>query len=91
MSGRLPFQEANARLAKAQALVNDLIIRIRGLSLDLRPSMLDDLGLLPTLIWHIEHYTSMTGVEVNFDHHGLEGKRLSLGLKQPHTVLCRKR
>jgi len=74
MTSQLCFQ-ASTRIAKAQSLVNDLILRVRGLSLDLRPLMLDDLGLLPTLLWHIERYTSMTGVEVHLSHHGLEGKR----------------
>jgi signal transduction histidine kinase len=76
MAGRLPFEAARARLEKAQSLVNDLIRRVRGLSLDLRPSMLDDLGLLPTLLWHLDRYTSTTGVEVKLNHRGLEGKRL---------------
>jgi len=75
MTARLPFEEARTKLEKAQLLVNDLIKRVRGLSLDLRPSMLDDLGLLPTLLWHLDRYTSTTGVEVNFNHHGIEGKR----------------
>ena len=66
---------ASTRIVKAQSIVNDLILRVRGLSLDLRPLMLDDLGLLPTLLWHIERYTSMTGVEVHLSHDGLEGKR----------------
>jgi signal transduction histidine kinase len=77
MAGRLPLQETSIRLDKAQSLVRDLITRVRGLSLDLRPLMLDDLGLLPTLLWHIERYTSNTGVAVKFDHSGLEGKRFA--------------
>jgi signal transduction histidine kinase len=77
MASRLPLQEARIRLEKAQSLVHDLITRVRGLSLDLRPLMLDDLGLLPTLLWHIERYTSNTGVEVKFNHSGLEGKRFA--------------
>lgn len=77
VSGRLPFQEASAKLAEAQALLNDLITRTRGLSLDLRPSMLDDLGLFPALRWHFERYTSNTQVNVTFNHSGLEGKRFA--------------
>ena len=75
MAGRANFQSMNVSLAKAQALIDDLIGRVRGLSLDLRPSLLDDLGLLPTLFWHLERYTSTTGVKVNFDHYGVDGKR----------------
>jgi len=39
--------------------------------------MLDDLGLLPTLLWHIEHYTAQTQVRVNFKHSGLEKRRFA--------------
>ena len=39
--------------------------------------MLDDLGLLPTLLWHIEHYTAQTRVQVTFKHSGLEGRRFA--------------
>jgi len=61
-----------ARLRDAQAVVTDLTARVRTLSLDLRPSMLDDLGLLPALLWHFERYTSQTQVHVAFKHRGLE-------------------
>jgi signal transduction histidine kinase len=60
------------RLREAQALVADLTTRVRSLSLDLRPSMIDDLGLLPTLHWHFQRYTLLTQVQVLFKHSGLE-------------------
>jgi PAS domain S-box-containing protein len=63
------------RLRVAQALVNDLIRRVRDLSLDLRPAMLDSLGLLPVLLSHFECYTTQTNVQVDFKHIGLEGRR----------------
>jgi signal transduction histidine kinase len=61
-----------ARLREAQLVITDLTARVRTLSLDLRPSMLDDLGLLPTLLWHFERYTSQTQVHVAFKHRGLD-------------------
>jgi signal transduction histidine kinase len=45
--------------------------RVRNLSLDLRPAMLDDLGLVPTLLWHFDRYTAQTNVRVAFEHSGL--------------------
>lgn len=77
VSTRLPVEEVGASLDQARALVNELMARVRNLSLDLRPAMLDDFGLLPTLLWHIEHYTAQTKVKVNFKHHGLEKKRFA--------------
>lgn len=75
MASRAPCEESTITLAKAQSLVNDLIRRVRRLSLDLRPLMLDDLGLLPTIVSHIERFALMTGVEVDFSHNGLKDKR----------------
>jgi PAS domain S-box-containing protein len=59
------------QLAVAGGVVNDLMTRVREMSLDLRPAMLDDLGLLPTLLWHFKRYTAHTQVKVKFRHGGL--------------------
>src|SRR6185503_6692482 len=77
MCARLPADNASASLDQARMLVNELMARARKLSLDLRPGMLDDLGLLPTLLWHIEHYTAQTRVRVTFKSSGLEGRRFA--------------
>jgi signal transduction histidine kinase len=68
-------------LGEAQALTNELIGRVRQLSLDLRPAMLDDLGLLPALNWFFERYSRRTNIEVNFRHQGLEQRRFSSELE----------
>ena len=55
-------------------LIDGLIGRVRQMSLDLRPAMLDDHGLMPTLLWYFDRYTSQTRVDVSFEHDGLEGR-----------------
>lgn len=77
VSTRLPATELGDTLGRARGLVNELMARVRKMSLDLRPGMLDDLGLLPTLLWHIENYTAQTNVKVNFKHSGLERQRFA--------------
>lgn len=64
------------RVEQAQAMVNDLIASVRKLSLDLHPAMLDDLGLHPALLWLYERYSLQTGIQVAFDHHGLDQRFL---------------
>jgi signal transduction histidine kinase/DNA-binding response OmpR family regulator len=59
-------------LNDSQAVITELIQQVREMSLKLRPSMLDDLGLLPTLLWYIERYTRQTQIKVNFEHSGLQ-------------------
>ncbi len=63
-------------LERTGMIVNELMRRVRDLSLDLRPAILDDLGLLHALLWHFERYTTQTGVRVIFNHTGIEAQRL---------------
>jgi signal transduction histidine kinase len=69
------------RLQQSKDLVNELIVRVRQMSLELRPGLLDDLGLLPALLWHFEGYTKTTGIRVNFQHTNLESKRFSFNIE----------
>ena len=51
--------------------MDDLIVRVRDLSLDLRPAMLDDLGLLPALLWLFERFSKQTNLDIGFHHTGV--------------------
>ena len=51
-----------------QEAVSEIIRDVREMSLNLRPSMLDDMGLVPTLLWHFNRYTGQTGIHVNFQY-----------------------
>src|SRR6185369_16335046 len=62
------------RVREARALVDELMSRVSNLSLDLRPAMLDDLGLLPALVWLFERYTQQTSIAVEFERSGMEGR-----------------
>ena len=68
----MPPQNIKTNIDEAQVLVNDLMDRVKGLSLQLRPTMLDDLGLMPTLLKHFERYKAQTSVSVNFRQRGLQ-------------------
>ncbi len=59
-------------LSNAITLIQDLMGRVRTLSMHLRPTLLDDLGLLPALLWHTRQYTEQTGVYVAIDRVNLE-------------------
>jgi len=66
-----PPDKARSTLAEAQSLVNEMMCLARDLSLELRPKMLDDLGLLPAFLYLFESYTERTHVMVRFEHYGL--------------------
>ncbi len=75
MSAREQSGSSKTELAEALATANELIARVRNLSLDLRPAMLDDLGLLAALRWHLERYTAQLNIKVDFKESGLDGRR----------------
>ncbi|MBI4311318.1 MAG: PAS domain-containing protein [Chloroflexi bacterium] len=65
-------QAHSPKLEEAMEIINNLIQQVHDLSLDLRPTVLDDLGLLPALFWYIERYSAQRGIRVNFTHRGLD-------------------
>jgi PAS domain S-box-containing protein len=60
------------RLVETKTLVDETLDQMRDLSLELRPSMLDDLGLLPSLRWYVDSYKKRSGVDVVLQAVGLE-------------------
>ncbi|MEP6835011.1 MAG: GAF domain-containing sensor histidine kinase [Gemmatimonas sp.] len=58
---------ATARLDRLLALIDTGIRSIRNVTNELRPSLLDDLGLLPALRSLISDFTERTGLRVTFD------------------------
>ncbi|HEX9951295.1 MAG TPA: histidine kinase, partial [Rubricoccaceae bacterium] len=53
-------------LTGAREMVRGLQDQVRNLSLDLRPSMLDDFGLVPALVWLFERTERHMGLTVRF-------------------------
>lgn len=67
---------ARTRISDTRALAHQTLRAVRNLSIDLRPSALDDLGLLPALRWYIKEYQQKCGIEVEFVSSGFK-ERLS--------------
>ncbi len=76
MSKRLSDRALVTRLDEAKGLAEEMIDRVVELSHDLRPAVLDDLGLLPALLQHFKRYTDQTEVRVIFKHAGLDRRFL---------------
>jgi PAS domain S-box-containing protein len=65
VAARAPEREATAAaLVQASEVVNGAIAQVRDKALDLRPSMLDDSGLVPALRWYLERFEQRSGMEV---------------------------
>lgn len=63
---------ARSELGGLKSMVNDTLQETRRFIFDLRPMILDDLGLLPTLRRYIKDYTEKNKIEVNFSLNGRE-------------------
>lgn len=64
-------EAALATFEQMQVIIDELLERIRGMSFDLRPTALDELGLVPALLALFERYTGQTGKLVDFKHNGM--------------------
>jgi signal transduction histidine kinase len=64
------------QLAESIRIVEHLIEQVRQLSVDLRPAMLDILGLAAALRWYIDRQARASGIAIDFTH-ALAGQRLS--------------
>jgi PAS domain S-box-containing protein len=54
------------RLNESVDLVDEALRQIRDLSLDLRPSLLDDFGLVPALAWFVDRQAQRSGFSVEW-------------------------
>jgi two-component system sensor histidine kinase UhpB len=59
-------EKARDRLAHLTGLVDDTITSIRVLSHDLRPPLLDEVGLEPALAWLCDSFSQHTGLPVRY-------------------------
>ncbi|MFO1315044.1 MAG: PAS domain-containing sensor histidine kinase [Burkholderiales bacterium] len=61
---RTPAESADfaARLERMERLLKSTVAATRRIAADLRPLMLDDLGLAPAVEWLVENFTQRTGV-----------------------------
>jgi PAS domain S-box-containing protein len=57
---------ASKQIDETRAAVALAVQQIRDLSLGLRPLILDDLGLVPTLRWYLANQARKTGLTINF-------------------------
>lgn len=67
MALRLPADAARPRLEESIDFVQRTIEQARDLSLDLRPAMLDDLGLAAALRWYVERQVQRAGLAAHLD------------------------
>ena len=56
-----------AKLGQMAGLLDDTVAATRRIAADLRPLMLDDLGLVPAVEWLVESFTKRNGIPCDLD------------------------
>lgn len=68
-------EDAPAMVSEARAVTNELTQRVREMSLNLRPTALDDLGLCAALDGLFKRFTKQTGIIIRHNVNPLEDRR----------------
>jgi signal transduction histidine kinase len=63
---RLPPADTRAHIEETIRVVEGVLMTVRNLSVELRPSMLDDLGLVAALRWYLDRQAQRGGVRLHF-------------------------
>ncbi|MEA4901795.1 ATP-binding protein [Desulfitobacterium sp.] len=71
------FCNVGDRLREMRQLVSETLDEVHHLARDLRPSVLDDLGLVPALERYVREYGQTYGIEADFHNMGFDGQRVS--------------
>lgn len=60
-------QPAAQAIVESRQLVDEMVTTVRDLAMGLRPSMLDDLGLVPALEWQVRDFTRRFEIRVDLN------------------------
>ncbi len=67
LHNRLPHNELlQERVTSMSQTIDDTINKIRQISIQLRPAILDDLGLKAAIEWHLQEFQNQTGIRYEF-------------------------
>jgi signal transduction histidine kinase len=69
---------AAAKLEECAAIANEALQQVRSLSVELRPAILDDLGLSVALRWYLDRQAQRTGLNIRFDCKGCKERYSAL-------------
>ena len=65
-------EEAQQRVQELRVLTAQALDEVRRVALDLRPTILDDLGLGPALAWRVDEFNKLDGMHASITVSGLE-------------------
>jgi len=82
LDGRAPVAVPHEAAPQALALIDQLIARVRQISIDLRPPLLDEVGLGPAMRFYLEGQAALSSVPIVLEFRDVtEGARLAPDLE----------
>ncbi|WP_088225622.1 ATP-binding protein [Desulfosporosinus sp. FKB] len=75
------FCAVGDRLQEMRRVVSQTLEEVHHLARELRPSVLDDMGLVPALERYIREYESKFGIEIDFNVNGFREYRVSAAIE----------
>jgi two-component system sensor histidine kinase UhpB len=74
LQGARTLADAQQQVQVLQELTHQALEGVHQLALELRPKMLDDLGLIPALRWYAGQWSQQVGIPVAFEAHVQDGR-----------------
>lgn len=65
------WERVRASLDELRELVNNVLAEVRRLSRNLRPIVLETMGLIPAVEWYVENFERQTGIETYFKYNAV--------------------
>ncbi len=83
----LDLEREKERLARAKDQTIHALAEMRQMILDLRPTALDDLGLVPAIRWYAETHLQSLGMQTSVEVSGIK-RRLPSGIETSLFRIC---
>jgi len=58
------------KVKEIEEMLDEAVLTVRKIASDLRPSLLDDFGLVEALEWHSDEFSKRSGIDIYFNHPG---------------------
>jgi two-component system sensor histidine kinase UhpB len=74
MAKNISPEQMREKLSEMSKMVDDAVVSVRKVASDLRPSILDDFGIVEALDWQSKEFKKRSGIEVSFSSpvHGVD-------------------
>lgn len=74
LTGDVDSSQLAEEIGRIRDMAANALTETRRITFDMRPTILDDLGLVPALRWYVKHKLDPLGIQVEMDVTGFQGR-----------------